>query len=385
MNLFKQEKLCLVVFTLLFIASGSGEPDVEIPDEIYIPQLNELQVVDSQNEATELDVIENKSTVTIDFEKSQTFGSTDDVLVGVISAFAVDMQDRVYIADRNKTAVHAFDPEGTYETSIGRQGQGPAEFAAISPNTTLRIYSNRLYVPNYENSYNFFPDRIEVFNLDDFSFSHTIKLLPKNKGDFGKKLTLHFPLNFYPRNDGRLLVSHHRRPDEYKDRDSYIRYVIQDSMGTIVRGPFLEQLDRKLMVYLVQDTEIPYNAIRTFPFFEKSLFAVSGDDCIYTARSGDFKINKLSPDGDYIQQIHYPFDNLSLSKNELIRRYENEDSPLGDGVLANMIREVENLPETWPALNDLLVDDEGRLWVSTIVDDFDTYEWWVLEETGAYH
>jgi len=47
-----------------------------------------------------------------------------------------------------------------------------------------------------------------------------------------------------------------------------------------------------------------------------------------------------------------------------------------------MIREADNLPESWPALNDLLIDDENRLWVSTIVEDFEIFEWWVLEETG---
>uniref|UniRef100_UPI0035663D94 hypothetical protein n=1 Tax=Rhodohalobacter sp. TaxID=1974210 RepID=UPI0035663D94 len=30
----------------------------------------------------------------------------------------------------------------------------------------------------------------------------------------------------------------------------------------------------------------------------------------------------------------------------------------------------------------LVVDNENRIWVSTIVEDFDIYEWWVLENTG---
>ena len=30
----------------------------------------------------------------------------------------------------------------------------------------------------------------------------------------------------------------------------------------------------------------------------------------------------------------------------------------------------------------MFVDDENRLWISTIVEDFDVYEWWVLEENG---
>ncbi|TVQ03151.1 MAG: hypothetical protein EA359_10220 [Balneolaceae bacterium] len=40
------------------------------------------------------------------------------------------------------------------------------------------------------------------------------------------------------------------------------------------------------------------------------------------------------------------------------------------------------MPEIWPALNSMQVDDENRLWISTIVEDFDIYEWWLLEESG---
>ena len=42
----------------------------------------------------------------------------------------------------------------------------------------------------------------------------------------------------------------------------------------------------------------------------------------------------------------------------------------------------EQVPQTGPALNDLIVDDEGQIWVSTIVEDFDIYEWWILQENG---
>ncbi len=30
----------------------------------------------------------------------------------------------------------------------------------------------------------------------------------------------------------------------------------------------------------------------------------------------------------------------------------------------------------------MLIDDQNRLWISTIVKDLDVYRWWVLEENG---
>ncbi len=40
------------------------------------------------------------------------------------------------------------------------------------------------------------------------------------------------------------------------------------------------------------------------------------------------------------------------------------------------------IPDTWPALNSMVMDDENRLWISTIVDDKQVYEWWILNEFG---
>src|SRR5690625_4707531 len=40
------------------------------------------------------------------------------------------------------------------------------------------------------------------------------------------------------------------------------------------------------------------------------------------------------------------------------------------------------LPDKWPALDRILLDDEQRLWVSTISDDEEHYTWWVLDEAG---
>ena len=47
-----------------------------------------------------------------------------------------------------------------------------------------------------------------------------------------------------------------------------------------------------------------------------------------------------------------------------------------------MIEEAEQLPTHWPAIHEMLIDSNNRLWVSTIVENFDIYEWWVLEASG---
>ncbi|MEX0660933.1 MAG: hypothetical protein WEA58_06425 [Balneolaceae bacterium] len=102
----------------------------------------------------------------------------------------------------------------------------------------------------------------------------------------------------------------------------------------------------------------------------------------------NFQIEVRTPDGEILRTIEHPFQNIPITRRELILKYEDIDMSRldfneGDDIALQMIREADNLPETWPAMDDMLIDDENRLWVSTIVDDFDIYEWWVLEETGG--
>jgi len=319
----------------------------------------------------------------IRFVQEETFRSTEAVIVGDIAKFAADGENRVYIADSDQTTIHVFDPDGSYLTSLGREGKGPGEFTAFRSHTSIKIHSNRLYVTDVIGT-SFFPDRIQVFLLEDLSFSHTIKLLAEYRDNF-KQLEGYYPKRIYPFGNGRFLVSYHRFPNKYKDNESYIRYVIQDSTGYILTGPILEQKDLTQLVYKVTNVSIPYQAITPFPFFGKSLLAVSHEDHhLYAVpETEEFKLDVYKPDGKYLRSFQHSFENKSLTREGLIKRYGDTMSALGPGTIAaDMIREAQNLPDTWPALNDMLIDDENRLWISTIVEDDEIYEWWVLKDTG---
>jgi hypothetical protein len=42
----------------------------------------------------------------------------------------------------------------------------------------------------------------------------------------------------------------------------------------------------------------------------------------------------------------------------------------------------EELPATWPVLDELFVDDENRLWIATLGKDENVYTWWLTNEFG---
>lgn len=309
------------------------------------------------------------------------YGSTDEILIGVISAIAVDDESKVYIADRNQTKIHVFEEGGAYLTSLGRKGRGPAEFSAINPTTTMVVHKQSLFVTDFASEGKFFPDRVQVFSLTDFKFSQTINLLLTKSKESG--LTGYYPTQVYPRDDNNLIVAYKRMPNEYREEESLIKYIIQTSEGEIVNSDFYSHPDKTNLVhYETKLGPIPYHAIHSFPFFPRSLFAISENGHFYAARTEKFSISVFNNTGELINKIEQSIEPIPLSRRELLKKYDNINSPLGEGVASTMIREADNLPDHWPVLQSMRSDDEGRIWVSTRVKGFEVVNWWVLTENG---
>lgn len=322
---------------------------------------------------------EYKHDFNIEFKKQITFSSNQEVIVGDVTAMAVDDDDNVFIADKTQTLIHVFKKDGSYLKSLGREGKGPGDFSGITFNTTMTIFSKKLFVTD---TFLYFPHRANVFSLEDLAFSHTMNLIPENLSDY-KILKGYFPKRIIQQNDNTFLVSYHQSPNVYKDGESFIYYVLVNNENNIVANPILKQKDRKNLTYFVND-EYPYLAIRSFPFFGKSLFATSEEGYLYVARSEEFKIDVYDSKGNFMYTFKHAFENKIFSKRKTIDQYIETDygSEFGDEVAIKMLENAEDLPKNWPALDDMFIDDENHIWVSTIVDNFEVYHWWVLEPSG---
>lgn len=365
----------LVIFLLTGCMGGETEKSRHSRDSSnQVSNLNQIQESNSTEYGKE-------QTVQFKFERDAAYGSTDEVIVGEIATFTVEGRGRVFIADRDRTTVHVFDSDGSYLTSLGRKGKGPGEFSSITTNTSIEIQSDRMYVTDTEF---YFPHRANVYLLEDLAFSHTMKLLAENKKDY-EELKGYYPKQIFPLQNGTFLAAYQRSPHDYRDSTSFIRYIVQDTSGVIHAGPVLEQANRTNLVHRVKNTRMPYWAIHAFPFFAKALLDVSSEGLLYAANNTDeFKINVHTSQGEHLRTIRHPFDNVSLDRNRLLESYQRTGymSELGKGVALEMIRQADNLPGHWPALETMFFDDQDRLWVATIVEDFGVYEWWVLKSSG---
>ncbi|MEX2601465.1 MAG: hypothetical protein WD355_07450 [Balneolaceae bacterium] len=113
-----------------------------------------------------------------------------------------------------------------------------------------------------------------------------------------------------------------------------------------------------------------------FPFTSQELVSFSETGAIYSSASEEFYIRVHSSDGEYIRSIYHTFPKAPVTGYDLSGLEERVDA------YRFALRE-HDVPDHWPALNLLLVDDEERLWVLTITGSDDHFEWWVLDEEGT--
>lgn len=111
------------------------------------------------------------------------------------------------------------------------------------------------------------------------------------------------------------------------------------------------------------------------PFFGNALTVLSNDNSIYWAGPDYFLIKIYSPDGLYKHAFYYPHKKITLTRESAI------EAEVSDLFIRNM--DSMDLPETWPVLKGMKIDDQDRLWISTIIDDFEVYQWWVLDASDG--
>ncbi len=300
----------------------------------------------------------------IHLEREQTFGETEKVLIGAAGQLVVDNSDRVYIGDHQESTVHLFQPDGNFLTSFGREGEGPGEFRFVGK---MQIHSNELFVfdPNQR--------RIQVFTLTPDlhsvpEYSHTINL----GGENWKRVAEDFmpPALHSIRNDGSFLLFSQNSFLQYREDpefQGYIRYHLMDRNGTNITDKIFEM---RMPEHIVTESfTLPP------PFYGRGLMAKSSDDRIFSAWTDDFLIKVHDSDGVYQRAFFHPFTKKLLTREEAINSMDDHEQ------LHNAVRKMQ-LPETWPALNQMFMDDKNRMWVATIMDDLEVHDWWILDEYG---
>jgi hypothetical protein len=347
---FAQKSCLLFVIPFLIFSSCSPTDEVELPEQIR--ELGNLTVYPTDAEPeSEIQLI-----------REEAFGDTEKIMIGSMGNIVVDERGRVFIADDQLYTIHVFNADGSYETAFGREGRGPEEFQSFS---SMEIYDNQFYV------YDYMQHRISSFSLDSFMISRMINLNTDNWSHI-QDLENSFPAApLFIRDSYTFLMRFRERPQP--DHISYDRHYLLNDQGEIISDLIFKQRGAEL---LVTSEGGRITNVLPSPFIRNSLMVVSENGLIFSAWTEDFLIRIYDEEGNYLRSFYYPYPQSRLNRQDILELYQDQD-PFVQQLYRNA-----DFPDTWPALHHMLLDDEQRLWVSTISNDEEHYTWWVLNEGG---
>ncbi len=343
----KLTKRVAIVLAGLFTAC-SGETKMELPE--HIAGIENLTVYE----------LPENSPIEISFEPEAYFGDSDEVLIGNFNSAVADEKGRVYLADSDQKTIHVFHPEGTFLQSIGKEGKGPGEFMNI---LSLQTDGKNLY------AYDFSQRRVNVFALENLEFSYTVLLTLEDVGI--DELSGTYPSSYYVLPDNTILVSFAQPFGADTSEDERLAlYYKMNHEGRILSDKILSTR----LAEVLMDRSNGGIMIWGSPYGGRSLIEISTSGNIYSAWSKEFLIHSYNQTGERLGAWYYPLQKAALSRDEAINYHDDEN-------YKRMARNSE-IPGTWPALNSMKTDDQNRLWLSTIVEDREVYQWWVMDGDG---
>lgn len=353
---------CLVLLTFLF--GCTTENNSKLP-----PHLIDLENLTVHPENPD-------PASTIELTKEMSFGDTDDIFFGqIIENVSIDDQGRVFIADMTENTVHVFNPDGSYLQSIGREGRGPGEFQYI---LDMKMDHNKIHILDYQQS------KISVFDLTTLSHIAAYNVsLDDRQQDSPSWLTptqekglFYMPTNFFVRSDQTYLILFSDQGVGSANNVDGRTY--EASLFNPENGAFM---DHDLLSFrwtgqvLVHEEGTGMRVLSGVPYKRDSRFDFSNDQFV-SGWSEEMLFKVYNEQGEYQRAFYYPYANVRFHKEDLLTHYDEA----GEELLKIVMN--DDHPQYWPAFYSMTIDDKNRLWLSTIVEDQEYYEWWVLDENG---
>lgn len=285
-----------------------------------------------------------------------------------IGMLAVDGKSRLYISSGNN--IELYDSNGIYLHTFGRRGRGPGEFSNMQELKPI-LSKTRLF------AYDDVLKRINAYSIEQNEFLFSIPIRPDNWKNIEELKEAVFE-QFYVVDDSTLLVEFKDYYLNDSDEPLQSRFYYMDVNGEIISDQIMEI--PKIEFFNGQGIPKPVSGTLNAPFPNAStqhfIIDIDSKSNIYSAWTGNFSIKVYSCTGKYKHSITHEFEKKNLDKQQIIDSYKSR----GDRIYQKA--KQYSYPDTWPAIDQLLIDDKDRIWVSTIVDDDSYYEWYILDTTG---
>ncbi len=289
----------------------------------------------------------------------------DDVLFGEISDMDVNSKGEIFVVDSRIKSVYMFTEEGSKIRDIGRSGMGPGEFSG--PVSVHVAKGDSLYV------FDRIVNRVSVFDPETIVVLRTFSV----PGSFSMGL----PSSLLGSSERGILFKYitpfvdPRQSDPKAPR--YDKIYSLDFQGNNPDDPVLRVLARDFITTTSAGGGI---SARRMPFGRTSVVRYSEHDGhLYAGRNNSIDVDLISvADGAIVKSLQLTIPNIPITE------YDR------DSIMSGITNEAERQrvrstewPESQPAFETFLVDDNGSVWFKRAMPSPSTNaEWLILNKRG---
>lgn len=287
--------------------------------------------------------------------RAATLGSPVPDEFGRVSSVTMGPNDRVWIADQLQHQIKVFRPDGSLARDVGREGQGPGEFSALY---SLAWVGETLLVLDLGNG------RIAELSIE----GDWLGTRPAPGRVSGSPAML----RFYPVSDTSVVQWSLGRGGERIWVEQGPEGVVREWSQVMVESP---------ETTLLRCSYPGGTFYESIPFAGRQLNHPASSGRSYLAWSADYRIALVGPTGDTLRVIDRDWPDVAISDEEWDRataefREFQEEWPGADCTPPGMER-----PHRKAALESLLLDTEGRIWVEAV--DEGGRVWEVFDSGGG--
>ena len=272
----------------------------------------------------------------------------------------LDEASRVHVADAQALEVRVFSPAGEFLFRYGRAGEGPGEFRNISGIgrdgaggvAVLDGSLGRVSRFDAEGEYR------ESFRLERAYMIHGYNA----------------PVRFDAEGRFHDRVQLSTRIDE-PERIAWVRYSPSGTPDTIQVAEF------EPARYVVHNEHGMPAMSMPLPFAPRAATAMAPDGSSYVTRGAEYRIIRLSPEGDTVRVIRREIEPAAVSAGERDEAVERMAERIRRAT-GTEPRNLPALPDRHPALLALVVDEAGHLWAARPSGNA-FGEWDVFDEDGV--
>jgi hypothetical protein len=257
-------------------------------------------------------------------------------LLSDVAALEVDSAGRIYVLDRQLSALLVFDQQGELIKKVGREGEGPGEFRG--PNGLGWDRAGRLWVIEGQGNRN------SIFDQE----ARFIETRPRTTGFYG------FTWNGKFLDSGEMIEPVFDRSDSYS-KPMLARYDSARGLVDSVALPYTMGGDN----FFKFEFKNGYS-VTGIPFYPAPWSWIDPRGFIWAGNTDRYELTQLSMQGDTIRVIRKEQPPIPVSQSE-------RDSAIAG--LKEMAQgapfDEDRIPQVKPVLERVVVNDSGYVWVMT--------------------